>query len=82
MMISRPGTFAIMLKMGMRIMSSFFEKPQTAPRMTPIVMLIAAQMMARAREIRAPAKMLYMMELPDLPEPKSHLKEKPKCFIM
>ena len=61
---------AIMLYTSIITISTFLEKPQIAPTITPIVILIAAQINAREIEIREPNQMASKVELPAPPVPK------------
>ena len=52
-----------------------------APRITPMVILMAPQIKARETEIRAPFQMASKVELPALPVPRIHLMEKPNFWM-
>ena len=70
--------------------STFFEKPQTAPTMTPMVILMVAQMKARDMEMREPYHMASKVDSPEPPVPRMYFRETPyfaiaaagvRCFI-
>ena len=67
----------MMLYTSVITMSTFLEKPHTAPTRMPTVMLMSAQMNAMEMEILAPFHTAPKVDSPDLPEPKIHSRLKP-----
>ena len=60
------------------MLSTVLEKPQTAPRITPMVMLTAPQINAMEMEIREPSQMASKVDWPEAPVPRIYLMFQPK----
>ena len=75
-----PGTTTITLRISLSTISTFLEKPHTAPSRIPMVKLIRAQISAMEIEIRAPYHRPSKVDWPDSPVPNSQWMLKPNFW--